>query len=125
MKLYYVGEGDASVGIPLTEVSLEVNNDYPGIREMRVELRRAFDKFCSEFLDDMGGRHGVRFGDECPDCGTIKRSEEAECTHKFCIQQESKNWSNCPACHESIYTTDKKCPRCNVTIIKPKNQGGN
>lgn len=119
MKLYYTGEGDGSVGIPDTEVCLKTNLDYPGIREMRDELRRAFDKFCNDYLDDMGGRHGVRFGDECPECYHMLK-DNGECTNKDCITQEAKNWSNCPSCNETIHITDKTCPACKVTIIRPK-----
>lgn len=120
MKLYYEGEGDASVGIPDLEVKLETNLDYPEEKKARETLRKAFSKLCFEELDDMGGRHGVRFGDECPDCGTIKKNEEAECPNKDCINNLDKDMVNCPECRTSNHKTNKKCDWCKAKLSKAK-----
>jgi|WetSurMetagenome_2_1015567.scaffolds.fasta_scaffold1245898_1 hypothetical protein len=89
MKVFVQDDGDMSVGIPPSEMTIEVNFDYPDTKEEREELREACRKFALEhfeFCPDWPHRKYTEawFGDECPDCKS-QLDKNGKCTFKGCI----------------------------------------
>jgi hypothetical protein len=102
-KIIITFPGDKSVGIPQCEAVVQFNfdilDDSPGVREkVRAEMANLFEPYseCGEL--------GVRFVDECPDCGQIMdwsvpvgKPEQYRCNNNNCISNHPGDSGNKPA----------------------------
>lgn len=61
--------GDPSVGIPSITDRIELQWDLDEYPDERNRIRGILQRAWSELYDD---KAGVRFGDECPNCGRLK-----------------------------------------------------
>lgn len=76
--IYVTFPGDRSVGIPDGSVKVEFNYNLLECVD-REETREHFREFFSQYEEC--GKSGIRFNDECPDCGSIG-FENGECLNK-------------------------------------------
>jgi hypothetical protein len=83
MKVYLSDTGDRSVGIPETEVILEINWELPTTEKEREGMRKDFIQMARDYLQ-IDGRVFCHFEDECPTC--YSKLKDNKCTYKGCIE---------------------------------------
>ena len=70
MKIFIHHDGDMSVGIPGDELTIDWPKcDWHVDKENRENLRKGLQEFWADYFDAPKGAVGVRFEDECEECG--------------------------------------------------------
>jgi hypothetical protein len=94
MKAYITTTGDPSVGINGDDLTLDGLWDIDQ-QEDREDVRKALKAMYSDFL---GEPAGVRFEDECPECGSRSKTVKVgnhdvyDCTNPHCTLN-SPTWA--------------------------------